>query len=363
MFAAAAVPANASAGDFFVAGWNSSSVVRYDAVTGAMIDIFVSGGQGGLSQAHSVVIGPDGHLYVSSTGNSSVMRYHGETGASLPGPFGPAGTAQFVTSGSGNLNGPTSAVFGPDGNLYVSSLNNNRVLRYDGQTGAFIDTFVPPGSGGLSATEALQFGPDGNLYVCSDGNNAVMRYDGQTGAPLPGPLGQPGTAQFVTPGSGGLNGPHTLTFGPQGNLYVDSFSNNRVKRYDGETGASMGDFVSPGNGLSLPHGIVFGPDGHLYVGSFGTNNVLRYQGGNGNFLGVFASGGVQAPTYASFRCLPGDCDCDDDVALDDFACFFGCVTGPEGKLPYGCDVFDFDNNGHIDMADFAELQLAFTGDP
>src|SRR5947209_1759905 len=72
--------------------------------------------------------------------------------------------------------------------LYVGSHANNSVLRYSATTGDFIDAFVPAGSGGLEHPFALVFGPDGNLYVISSGGpNKVMRYDGTTGAPLPSP--------------------------------------------------------------------------------------------------------------------------------------------------------------------------------
>ena len=97
--------------------------------------------------------------------------------------------------------------------LLVVSGGTNQVLRYDGQTGAFIDTFVPAGSGGLSVPYGLVFGPDGNLYVSSSGSNQVLRYDGQTGA-------------FMTPSyplaAAGSADPEGLVFGPDGNLYVRS---------------------------------------------------------------------------------------------------------------------------------------------
>ena len=32
--------------------------------------------------------------------------------------------------------------FGPDGNLYVAGAFNDAILRFDGQTGAFIDNFA-----------------------------------------------------------------------------------------------------------------------------------------------------------------------------------------------------------------------------
>lgn len=53
--------------------------------------------------------------------------------------------------------------------LFVTSFDNSRVLRYDGTTGAFLDTFVPTAAGGLRNPAGLVFGPDGNLYVSSAG--------------------------------------------------------------------------------------------------------------------------------------------------------------------------------------------------
>jgi len=48
-------------------------------------------------------------------------------------------------------------VFGPDGNLYVSSEVTDEVLRYNGETGNFIDAFVTAGSGGLAGPFFLIF--------------------------------------------------------------------------------------------------------------------------------------------------------------------------------------------------------------
>lgn len=63
--------------------------------------------------------------------------------------------------------------------LYVSSSLTNSVLKYN-STGAFLSAFVPAGSGGLNAPQGLAFGPDGNLYV--SGAGSVLRYNGNTGA-------------------------------------------------------------------------------------------------------------------------------------------------------------------------------------
>src|SRR5690242_8823133 len=63
--------------------------------------------------------------------------------------------------------------------LVVSSANSSSILRYNGQTGAFTDTFVGTGNGGMNFPEGMAVGPDGSLYVRSAGN--ILRIDGTTG--------------------------------------------------------------------------------------------------------------------------------------------------------------------------------------
>ena len=54
----------------------------------------------------------------------------------------------FVTAGSGGLSGPIGMTFGPDLNLYVTSFSSNQVLKYNGQTGAFLSVFANVGLNG-----------------------------------------------------------------------------------------------------------------------------------------------------------------------------------------------------------------------
>jgi streptogramin lyase len=283
------------------------TVKRYDGTTGAFVNNFASGSP--LSdptgiparpqfQPTGLVIGPDGNLYVSLSTDSTidkVLRYDGTTGAFL-------GT--FIAAGAGGLAGPRDLVFRPDGNLYISSSGSNQVLRYNGTTGAFDKVFA---SGfGLIEPKGIVFGPDGNLYVSSFSfdptqatANQVLRFNG-SGQPLPA-SGQTG-ATFVAIHAGGLAGPFGLVFGTDGNLYVSSLLTNQVLRYNGTTGAFLSVFVTAGSGgLDQPTNMVFGPDGNLYVSSFNSDVVLRYNGTTGAFLGTFASGGgLDGPVGLAF---------------------------------------------------------------
>jgi streptogramin lyase len=238
---------------------------------------------------------PHPQLFVSSQTTNAVLRYDGQTGAFL----------NIFAPTAGSLALPRGLVFGPDGNLYASSFATNEILRYDGQTGAFLNVFVSPMSGGLLSPTGLVFGPDGNLYVGSSGTDAILRYDERTGAFL-------GT--FVIPGSGGLVNPQGLVFGPDGNLYVAygtiASGNQGILRYDGRTGAFLNVFG--GNNFGSASALAFGPDGNLYIGtSISTSNLItRYDGQTGVLLNTFNFGNANSGRLSS-------------TAL---------VFGPDGKL-------------------------------
>jgi glucose/arabinose dehydrogenase len=295
----------------------TNSVKIYDGQTGMFLgELVPPGATTGLEGQSGLVFGPDGFLYVSSGSTNRVLRYDVQRRVFLD---------IFVPSEGRALEEPAGLVFGPDGHLYVSNYGNSEVLRFDGQTGAFLNAFVPSGSGGLRWPEGLMFGPDKNLYVSnSDAFDVtigeILRYDGQTGTPLP--VGGASGAVFVSNGSGGLQRPAGLVFGPDNNLYVSSTGSDAILRYDRQTGAFLNDFVPPGSGgLQGPSGLVFGPDGHLYVNS-GSSAILRYDGRTGTPLPVSgASGAVFVP--------PGS----GGLSTVPYRTrFLGLVFGPDGHL-------------------------------
>jgi hypothetical protein len=57
----------------------------------------------------------------------------------------------------------------------------------------------------------------------------------------------------------------------------------------------------------------------------------------------------------------GDFDADGDIDLTDFGQFQLCFTGPGGMAAAGCGCADFDRDNDVDLVDFNAFQLAFTG--
>jgi len=262
-------------GDLYVAVGQGNLVLQLDSATGASVGNFVASGSGGLATAVGVAWGPNGNLFVSSYTNDRVLQYDGNTGAFIN-----------VFATGGGLDGPYGLTFGPDGNLYVCSSINARVVRFDGTSGAAQGTFAIGGT--LAFPSDLVFGPNGNLFVSSNTNSRVIQFDGATGAVI-------GT--FAS--GGGLSSATGLTFGPNGNLFVASYNNDQVIQYNGTSGAVIGTFAS-GGGLDGAFGIAFGVDGNLYASGYLSNNIVKYDGGSGAPVGVFAAG-VSKASHLKFK--------------------------------------------------------------
>ena len=163
-------------------------------------------------------------------------------------------------------------------------------MRCDGTTGkplAILGKNLSP--------VGLALGPGHTLYVTSFGDGTVARFDLATGKSL-------GT--FIPQGRGGLAEPVTMAFGPDHNLYVGNWKNNDIRRFDGHTGAFKGVFAARGSGgLAQPGDITFGPDGDLYVTNNSANDVLRFDGRTGAFKSIFVkagSGGLTNPQNIAF---------------------------------------------------------------
>jgi sugar lactone lactonase YvrE len=158
--------------------------------------------------------------------------------------------------------------------LFVASgAGTTGVLRYDGNTGEFLENFTQVGH-----PIGVTFGPDGNLYIADRNGNNVKRVDVVN--------------RFVsdfTPYAGG--DVFNLRFGPDGSLFVADFTNGRILKYSGATGEFLGVFIS---GLTRLGDFCFGPEGNIYV-SVGVNDpasILRYNGTTGVFIDSFIPEGV-----------------------------------------------------------------------
>jgi glucose/arabinose dehydrogenase len=194
---------------------------------------------------------------------------------------------------------PVDVQISPDGWVYLLTANPREVWRINRANGTFAGIVVPDLNFAPEPTQAFgkAFGPDNNLYLATADFydvTAILRYDGKTGTPL---------GVFVADGSGGFKGPTCIAFGPDGNLYVAGMEINRILRFNGSTGAFIDAFVAshPSSNDITPRGLAFGPDGNLYAlaapatqpGAAPPNRILRYNGATGALMGEFVSPGDQ----------------------------------------------------------------------
>lgn len=164
----------------------SDNILIFDELTGTLLGDFTTPGNGGLRAPDAITLGPDGNVYVSVGGDNGLSLLdpaYPQDSAVLR--FSPTGMFLGVAAAGNGLSRPYGNAFGPDGKLYVSSFRTNQILRFDGQTGAFIDVFASDNNGGLGSPDGLNgpngllFGPDGSLYVTTEGT--VTNPDGTLG--------------------------------------------------------------------------------------------------------------------------------------------------------------------------------------
>jgi hypothetical protein len=72
-------------------------------------------------------------------------------------------------------------------------------------------------------------------------------------------------------------------------------------------------------------------------------------------------GGFWVVATGPCQSVPGDCDCDGDVDLDDYVAFESCLLGVGGGVAPECECFDLDDDGQVTVTDFAVFQVTFTG--
>lgn len=263
-------------GDLYVADFQNNRVLRFpDPFSNpARVEPDVLFGQsdfsrsvqtpsaGTLNRPRAVAFDAAGNLWVADSGNHRVVRY---AAGSLDSPTPPdadivIGQADF-TAGAANAGGQLSAAgfdapaglaFDGQGSLYVSDLNNARVLKFAGPfvPGAFHTASVVLGQSNFTSRVAAGpgsatriAGPAGiavsgrDVYVSIPAENRVLVFstDAASGAAASNVLGQ---SDFVTTSANtgsapmasanSVSSPRDVKTDPEGGVLIADAGNHRV---------------------------------------------------------------------------------------------------------------------------------------
>jgi len=254
-----------------------------------------------VNNPYGVVIGPDGALYFCDLDNQRIRRLDLKTkqvttmaGSGQKGFAGDGGPATAAS-----LNMPHELRFDKNGDLYIVERDNHVVRKIDMKTkvittiagtatAGFSGDGGPANKAQLRSPHSIAFDRAGDLFICDVGNHRIRRVDHKTGTietfagtgeRKPTPNGAPLKG---TP----LNGPRTIDFDPEGNLYLALREGNAIYRIDPRTKkifllAGTGEQGYSGDGgpalnakFSGPKGLAYASDRSLYVVDT-ENHVIR----------------------------------------------------------------------------------------
>ena len=234
----------------------------------------------GLNNPYGLAKDPGGSLYICDMANHVIRKITAGgiisivAGTGKPGYRGDGGPALRA-----ELNEPYEVRFDKTGNMFFVEMKNNLIRRVDAATG-IISTVSGMGEAGFSgdggpATRAklrqphsIQFGPNGDLYICDIGNHRIRRVDMKTG--LISTFA--GTGQKLATLDGApiegtpLNGPRAIDFDSDGNMWLALREGNTVYRLDMAAGtvhhmAGTGKQGFTGNGGPAREATLSGPKG------------------------------------------------------------------------------------------------------
>jgi len=158
-----------------------------------------------------------------------------------------------------------------NGNLYISDLNSNSVLKV-ATSGGTPSTLIS----GLNSPSQVAVDHMGNVYVADTGNNRIA---------MTGPTG--GT---ITALGTGLNAPQGVAVDGEGNVYVADTGNARVVRISGIAQVTLSTYNQTSTtqiSLITPARLALDSLGNLYVAD---------KGGTGNIVEWNTQGTVAGPT-------------------------------------------------------------------
>jgi hypothetical protein len=201
-----------------------------------------------------------------------------------------------VVDNSADLNQPTGIGMSPDfRKLYVSSSQNNRVMKYDYDpaTGAATNpTIFADAAGGLAFPNDIQFSPDGSKVYVANLSGGVSQFFADGSSAGPKLLLPTSVEEVATPTS-------SMNFTSAGELLAGAFQDasgagGGVAISNTSVSAFPGYLVEPLPVINGATGLMI-HDGHLYVSGLFSSNIRRFALANGQIDPSWGITGVAFP--------------------------------------------------------------------
>ena len=275
-----------------------------------------AGADAPIAEPFGVVLAPDGGLVFCDLGNHrvchvdpvvrrlSVLAGNGEAG--MGGDGGPAREA--------TMKQPYEVRFDTVGNLYIVDMVGQAIRRVAAGTGV-IETIAGIGETGFDGDggpakqavfrqpHSIEVAPDGAIFVADIGNHRLRRIDPATGVieTFAGTGEAAPTVDGATVLATPLNGPRTLAFDAEGDLFLTLREGNAVYRIDmrdrtihhiagtGRPGYSGDGGDAKAADLAGPKGISVDASG-VYIADTESHTIRRIDRGTGVITTVVGNG-------------------------------------------------------------------------
>ncbi len=239
----------------------SPTILRFEPKSGALL---TSLDAGVFSVPHGLSLDTNGNLWVTDVALHQVFEL--DPSGNVIRTLGERGVSGNDAT---HFNKPTDVAIAKDGTFYVTDgYGNARVLKFAAD-GTLLKTWGTPGSmpGQFYIPHSIAFGPDGNLYVADRGNARVQIFDTEgnlqdiwQGADL----GRPWAITFDTAGNAFIadGGDQPLPPTPDRARIIELDLHRKVLTTFGSYGHGDGEMIEP-------HDIAVDKDGAIYVAEVG----------------------------------------------------------------------------------------------
>jgi virginiamycin B lyase len=183
---------------------------------------------------------------------------------------------------------------GPDGNIYITVMQGDRIARFDTKSQKFNEWDLPPGA----HPHGLLVDMEGKVWYTGNGNGTIGELDTATGkirehkAPSGGSphtlviddsgliwfTSQSGYVGRLDRSSGRIaeyrmsGGPYGLALDKRGNVWVCRMGADKMGIIDSKTGKTSELYMGPG---SQPRRVATAPDGSLWITLYGNGKLAH----------------------------------------------------------------------------------------